>query len=241
MELKPLKSKSLVQAVIDEIISQIKNGDLKPGDKLDSQRVLSKRYQVGRNCIREAIQSLSLANIVSIRPGKGVIVTNISASSLINPVNISIPFEYKNKEELLNLWNVRSILEIGSISETIKNINDNDILLLEEFLEDLNNFIKNTDFKSYDLKDIEFHKMLIGCTHNPVLINIYNFVSNFLPKALSMKKQAKKTLLRGMKEHSEVINNLKKRDISKVYENLNEHLENSKLDFIKIINSNSEG
>lgn len=56
MDLKPVKSKSLVQAVIDELLLQIENGSLKTGDKISSQRELADKLKVGRSCIREALQ-----------------------------------------------------------------------------------------------------------------------------------------------------------------------------------------
>ena len=50
-------NKSLVQAVIDEIVYRIKKGELKPGDKIDSQRELANHLTLARSCVREAIQA----------------------------------------------------------------------------------------------------------------------------------------------------------------------------------------
>lgn len=53
-----------------------------------------------------------------------------------------------------------------------------------------------------------------------------------------MKKPTKKVLLRGMKEHLKIIENVKNRNSAGIYEYLKKHLENSKLDFFEVINSN---
>jgi len=44
MDFKKLKTKSIVQALTDEILEQIKHGTLKPGDALPSQRQLVEQY-----------------------------------------------------------------------------------------------------------------------------------------------------------------------------------------------------
>ena len=37
MKIKPIERKSLIQKVVDNILFNIEDGTLKPGDKLDSQ------------------------------------------------------------------------------------------------------------------------------------------------------------------------------------------------------------
>jgi DNA-binding transcriptional regulator YhcF (GntR family) len=124
MNLKPVKSKSLVQAVIDEIVFQIKAGYLKPGDKIDSQNDLARKMNVGRSCIREALQALNLAKIVEIRQGKGVYVSNLSMESIINPAKVSFNV---NKNDLFELLKVRKILEKAAVAEAVLNATDADI------------------------------------------------------------------------------------------------------------------
>ena len=113
MDFKKLKTKSVVQALTDEILEQIRNGKLKPGDALPSQRQLVEQYDIGRSSVREALQALTLAKIIEIKPGKGAVVSDLSFNSLINPVQAH--FEMKNSE-LLDLLEASTILEIGAIS-----------------------------------------------------------------------------------------------------------------------------
>jgi GntR family transcriptional repressor for pyruvate dehydrogenase complex len=65
-----LKTKNLVQAIIDDILDQIKKGELRPGDTLPSQRQFIEIYNVGRSSIREAFKALTFARIVEIKTGK---------------------------------------------------------------------------------------------------------------------------------------------------------------------------
>ena len=53
----------------------IRNGDLKPDDKLDSEEVLTKRFNVSRITVRQAIDELVRKQIVVRKQGKGTFVT----------------------------------------------------------------------------------------------------------------------------------------------------------------------
>jgi len=54
------KKLTSTEIVIQEIAETILSGELKPGDKLLTERELAEKYQVTRSCVREAIRSLSL-------------------------------------------------------------------------------------------------------------------------------------------------------------------------------------
>jgi GntR family transcriptional regulator len=53
----------------------IRDGDLKPGDRLDSEDVLAQRYAVSRITLRQAVASLVNKQLVVRKQGKGTFVT----------------------------------------------------------------------------------------------------------------------------------------------------------------------
>jgi GntR family transcriptional regulator len=53
----------------------IRNGGLKPGDRFDSETVLTERYGVSRITLRQAVQSLVRKQILVRKQGKGTFVT----------------------------------------------------------------------------------------------------------------------------------------------------------------------
>lgn len=52
----------------------IQSGELRPGDKLPSERTLAATYQVARNTAREAIRQLAESGLVTAHHGRGVFV-----------------------------------------------------------------------------------------------------------------------------------------------------------------------
>ena len=71
------EEKGLPQKISDDIIALILEENLKPGDKLPNETILSQRLDVGRSSLREAMKLLASRNIVTVRQGSG---TYIAAS-----------------------------------------------------------------------------------------------------------------------------------------------------------------
>jgi GntR family transcriptional regulator, transcriptional repressor for pyruvate dehydrogenase complex len=235
--MKPVKGKSLVKAVIDEIIYQIEQGNLKPGDKLDSQRCLTKNLNVGIGCVREAIQSLSLAGIVSVRPGKGVYINDISMESLLNPAQINIALSFKSKKEIMDFCDAREVIEIGAIKYIIKHIKEQDILELERLLDEMSKFIEENNTDLYRICDFKFHHLLIKSTNNKTLTNMYEFLSELLLESFQLKSTNSKNITeRGKKEHQEILKAIKSKDEKMIDLTIKKHLDNARVRIIRELN-----
>ncbi len=61
------EEKGLPQKISDDIVALILEENLKPGDKLPNETILSQRLDVGRSSLREAMKLLASRNIVTVR------------------------------------------------------------------------------------------------------------------------------------------------------------------------------
>lgn len=68
--------------VINQILSLIKGGTRKSGERLPSGNELSKYFQVSRNSIREALKVLDHFKIISSKAGTGTFVLKESAQNI---------------------------------------------------------------------------------------------------------------------------------------------------------------
>lgn len=69
--LRPVMRKTLSQTILCEIITAIKMGLWKPGERMPSENELADSFSVSRNSVREAIKTLNNMNILESRPGQG--------------------------------------------------------------------------------------------------------------------------------------------------------------------------
>ena len=73
---------NLNDAIVDEILHEIKSGTLKPGDKLESEKLLSERFGVSRHAVRESLRKLEQMSLVITENGKGTFVCEAAPSTL---------------------------------------------------------------------------------------------------------------------------------------------------------------
>ena len=82
--------KSVVDQVMDGIISQIIDGTLHPGDKLPTEMELCKQFGAGRNSVREAVKKLQAYGILYIKRADGTFVSENYNQKMLDPMLYSI-------------------------------------------------------------------------------------------------------------------------------------------------------
>ena len=207
------------------ILTDLRNGKLKPGDELVSQRKLAKKYNVGMSIVREALAALSILNLIEVKPGKGAYVSSISPKALISPLKNKI---YLSKNEILEFYNLRKTLDSEAITEVIEKTSEKDIKKLEVPINKMKSLINqnNDNILKFVAEDVKFHKMLYKLTNNYILILTNNFFYENFVENLGVYFSINHNQLSELFDlHVRVYNAIKERDI-----------EGSKYHYKKIIN-----
>ncbi|MBT2534830.1 FadR/GntR family transcriptional regulator [Arthrobacter sp. ISL-69] len=76
MTFSPVQKVSAYESIVKQVESAIESGELKPGDRLPSERQLMGDFSVSRATVREALRVLQANDIIESRPGdpKGPVV-----------------------------------------------------------------------------------------------------------------------------------------------------------------------
>jgi DNA-binding FadR family transcriptional regulator len=69
MALKPVSRRSVPEDVFEQIVAEVLNGEMQPGQTLPSERRLAEVLGVSRPAVREALKSLAAAGLVEVRQG----------------------------------------------------------------------------------------------------------------------------------------------------------------------------
>lgn len=69
MPLHPVARRSVPDAVVDQILTDVVTGEFAPGDALPSERRLAELLGVSRPAVREALQRVAAAGLVEVRQG----------------------------------------------------------------------------------------------------------------------------------------------------------------------------
>lgn len=97
------QTKKMFVHVVQELRALIAEQQIKPGDKLPSERVLSETLQVSRSSIREALRSLELLGLIQSRHGGGTFLADAGGNQLVELVSSFIlQNEQSNRDLMFN-------------------------------------------------------------------------------------------------------------------------------------------
>ncbi len=175
--LEPLKKTRLYEEIVDQLITLMKMGKLKPGDKLPSERQLSEELHVSRTAIREALRSMESMGYIDSKVGGGTYVKSVTLDNVMDPFTVMLSQDEKLISELVD---VRLLLEGEIASLAAKNATDEQIADVRRCLEDMKNDIESGGIGLNG--DNEFHSLLAKIANNSALMLILNMCSELLSK-----------------------------------------------------------
>jgi molybdopterin/thiamine biosynthesis adenylyltransferase/DNA-binding transcriptional regulator YhcF (GntR family) len=77
MGLQPIERKSLARTVAARLVSLIVKGELKPGQRVPSERILAEQLEVSRTTVREALDILAAFNVIETLAARGTFVKDV--------------------------------------------------------------------------------------------------------------------------------------------------------------------
>ncbi len=161
-------SEIVVEKPADKIIQQIRelisSGQLNPGDKLPSERMLSERFGVGRTSVRDAIRKLEFYGILRTLPQSGTVVAGLGITALEGLITDVLELE---KRDFRSLVETRVLLEISAAESAAERRTDDDILKLANALTAHKRAI--LDHKTAVEEDLLFHLKIAEASQNSVL------------------------------------------------------------------------
>jgi GntR family transcriptional repressor for pyruvate dehydrogenase complex len=173
MPLQPIKKSRLYEGAVDQIRSLILAYNFKPGDRLPSERELAEQLSIGRPSVREALRILGAMGLIEIRVGNGTYVRDVSLLPYIESLITLISSRLKTREEnILKLWEVRKILEAGSVSLACSRMTPQRLEKMEESVREMEKNIKNRQV--FISTGVQFHREIAEATGNEILILIWN-------------------------------------------------------------------
>ena len=221
---KPVKPKRVVEYIVEQIESEIKNGNLPPGSKLPSERELARLFEVSRSSVREALNILQAKGLISSSQGEGTFVRSLTETILgINLNN----FITNDPKYVWDLVEIRKIIELWAVRKACEVADENDLKLISEAYAELENDYK---LKNYgDESDAEFHFSIIKATKNTILIHLMGSIFKLLKCATNIGKDyefkvRKLTKEQLLKEHEDILKAVLKRDSKLAYDKMSIHL-----------------
>lgn len=239
LEYKSIKPKKIYEEVSEAILSMIKDGTLKPGDKLLSVHQLAEQFQVGRSAVREALSALRAMGLIEMKQGEGTYVKSFDASSLTMSLNHTLLMK---QEDIVNLLEVRKVLEVGAVRVAAARRTEENLHNMQHWLCEMKRGAG--DEKAGEEADFRFHMSIAEASHNSILLELMNHVSEMIAEAIGETRRIllygeQTTAERLLEEHQKIYDLVLERDVDRAQQAMLEHLTNVELMMADVENRKS--
>lgn len=205
---------------IDEIIMK---DQLKPGDKLPSEREFAERLNVGRSSVREALRTLEILDLIETRRGEGTFLKNSGSERLVKYL---AKYYLRDPKARQDVTETRRIIEVEAVRLACERIT-------KEQEEKLLSFVQKSKERFIDgeipvEEDYLFHKLLVESCHNRLLLNIWQPLVEYSKVAIEQSLFTSERTKNAVAEHEQIVAAIIEKDMEKAVITLEKHLENSR-------------
>ncbi|MFP7492389.1 FadR/GntR family transcriptional regulator [Terribacillus saccharophilus] len=198
-----MKKEKVAHRIAAEILEQIVEGDVKPGERLPTEMKLCEKYGVSRASIREALSELKAQGAVTSKQGGGTYVEQAFHGEFFHQVIV----DESNQASFRYLFEMRKILEpeaamLAAERRTEKELDEMRCALALMMEVDDPESLKGQD------ADFAFHLAVMKATHNPVMIQTFANLDTVYKKALALSFEERRNLIRNKlvihREHEKI-------------------------------------
>lgn len=218
-KLTAVSKRKIFEEVANQIRNLIEEGELKTGDKLPTERELSRIFKVSRHSVREALRTLEQEKMVTSQQGSGTFVLLRHDDILLDYLAEAIAHE---KNQLSQIFQFRRTIESEIAYLATLHIS-------EAQLKQLREIINRQEQESSSLIQMEldqgFHHVLAEAAQNQIMLVVLDRVNDILSKTREQYLSGKTRVEYSIAGHYRILEAIEKRDAENARAAMKEHLD----------------
>jgi DNA-binding FadR family transcriptional regulator len=225
---RPRRPRGLVQEIVEGLAGNIRDGLIKPGDKLPSESEIMARFDVSRTVVREALSKLQASKLVETRHGIGTFALAPPDTS-----NFKIADEdFSTVADVIAVLELRISLETEAAGLAAQRRTDVNLAAMESALKAFQDSI-NQDSDAVP-PDFQFHMEVARATGNQHFADLMTYLgAMIIPRTrVNTPSTAPEGRLRYLQrvhgEHESIFNAIRKQDADAARSAMRTHLANSR-------------
>lgn len=208
--------KNLTLAAYDAIKEMMLNYDIVPGQRLVFVD-LAKKLGVSRTPVNNALNMLAKEGYLDFVPHQGYTVHKLT------------------REEAEALYELREIIEIGTIGKAIRQMTPEKLIHFEKQKLQFEEGISNQVHRQLFVLDAEFHASIIGMLDNPYIVERYREICRLIFLRFRTEDLKVSRMQEVAKEHESLFEAVRLRDVERAKDILKFHNTNARENLFAII------
>jgi GntR family transcriptional repressor for pyruvate dehydrogenase complex len=204
---QPVQPVRAYQRIVEQVEDALVRGDLRPGQRLPSERELVSQFEVSRSTVREALRVLESNGVVRSRPGdpNGPEVLPFSSGALRKQM---VRLARVDEVSLTELVSFRMILD-GSATMLAAQLRTTDQLAEMESAIEVMRAAIDVGYEEFSEADIAFHEAVARASRNS-LIQVCNdvvrgVVLTLIADKISRARNRRALMTESLGHHAEVL------------------------------------
>ena len=222
------RPRGLVGEIVENLMTSIRNGQLKPGEKLPTEAEIMARFDVSRTVVRESLSKLQASGLVETRHGIGTFVLSPQEAG-----NFKIAADdFSTVADVISVLELRISLETEAAGLAAQRRTPDNLLALATALHAFHDSISH-DSDAVP-PDFQFHMEIARSTGNRHFAELMNYLGTMIiPRtrvntALSAPEGRLKYLQRVHTEHESIYTAIRDQDAEAARAAMRTHLSNSR-------------
>lgn len=210
---------SVARQVIEQVRNAILVGELRPGDKLDSEAELVEKFQVSKQILRESIRALEYLGLVEIRKGAkgGVYIAEVDMKTTLAHLTNFLHFK---DVSISHISEVRELIEPYCARLAAERITDEDLILLKNSIEECEKESSAVYSPNITRSEIKFHRIISAASGNPIIILLVDFIEDMLQDLKDIIRPDEKFTRLVIRSHKQIYHALEERNPEKAYQEM---------------------
>lgn len=172
------------EGISDDIRSRVACGELKPGDKLSSERDLAEQYGVSRSAVREALRNLERGGVIELRKGPkgGTFIRQADSGLVTQSLNDAITFAGVS---IASLTESRTIVMTAVARLACERGTEADFDRMDRSIALTERLTREGDLDARRVQLLDFYRLMGQATRNEVLVILVSALTDLVLKLMS--------------------------------------------------------
>ena len=229
----PVETQRACEVIYEQLKEKILNGELKPGDKLPSERAMMDMLHRSRPSVREALRMLERGGFIRIVPGsRGALILEPNTNGIEQSLSNLMRSKKITTKEMADYRRINDVV----VSEwAAKRRTEEDIAAIDVLLEKAEQSLG--DYRRFVALDPEFHYLIAQAAKNEVACIMTQVLSASMQESLNVRMEQlseaerKNRCEKILRLHKAIAQAIAAGDSVKAKEMTSKHLDDMRHDF----------
>jgi GntR family transcriptional repressor for pyruvate dehydrogenase complex len=219
----PIERRKVYELIAEQLLAQISERRLRPGDPLPTERELTQLYRAGRSSVREALRMLESQGVIVAADGG-----SFAVAGYANPLNSSLQLLLTmDQATMVDVYEYRRILECEAAALAAVRHDDTHLLLMDDAIEAMVAGLEGTGPERAELYidgDLRFHLAIAEATRNGVILHTMRALRELIRLALMSIFVVPESPERSFEQHRAIRSAIAERDADRARGEMRDHL-----------------